>query len=91
MTYALFQSATTTANLPTVLAARSAVIMISTPLGTAIGGPLVGTLGAAQTLTACGAATLLLAAVSTVAWRHDHRDVSIARSAVVGGDDAAQA
>jgi hypothetical protein len=33
--YALFQS-TTTANLPTVLAARSAIIMIATPLCTAI-------------------------------------------------------
>ncbi len=45
LTYALFQSATTAANLPFVLAARSAVVMVSTPLGTAIGGPLVGSLG----------------------------------------------
>ena len=43
LTYALFQSSTTAANLPSVLAARSAVVMVSTPLGTAIGGPLVGT------------------------------------------------
>ena len=42
LTYALFQSATATENLPAVLAARSAVIMVSTPLGTALGGPLVG-------------------------------------------------
>jgi predicted MFS family arabinose efflux permease len=39
LTYALFQCATTTANLPTVLAARSAILMTSTPLGTAVGGP----------------------------------------------------
>ncbi len=36
-TYSLFQSATTTVNLPSVLAARSALVMVSTPLGTAIG------------------------------------------------------
>ncbi len=39
LSYALFQSATTPANLPTVLAARSAIVMAATPLGTAIGGP----------------------------------------------------
>jgi MFS family permease len=44
LTYALFQSSTTSAHLPTVLAARSAIIMISTPLG-----PLVRMLGAAPT------------------------------------------
>src|SRR5438445_13685452 len=35
LTYALFQSSTTGANLPTVLAARSAIIMVATPPGTA--------------------------------------------------------
>ena len=69
LTYALFQSSTTAANLPSVLAARSAVVMVSTPLGTAIGGPLVGSLGASETLAASGLATLLLAAVATVLWR----------------------
>ena len=41
LTYALFQSSTTSAHLPRVLAARSAIVMLSTPLGTLIGGPLV--------------------------------------------------
>jgi predicted MFS family arabinose efflux permease len=68
LTYALFQSAATTANLPTVLAARSAFTMIATPLGTAIGGPLVGVLGAAGTITLSGLATVLLAAGEAVAW-----------------------
>lgn len=68
LTYALFQSATTAANLPSLLSARSAVLMIATPLGTAIGGPLVATLGAAQTLTASGAATILLAALAAAGW-----------------------
>jgi len=72
LTYALFQSATTTANLPSVLAARGAIIIVSTPLGTAIGGPLVGSLGAAGTLTASGAATVLLAAAASVVWTREH-------------------
>jgi predicted MFS family arabinose efflux permease len=69
VTYALFQSATTTANLPSLLAARSAVIIVAAPLGTAIGGPLVATLGAGQTLAASGAATILLAVLAAAAWR----------------------
>jgi predicted MFS family arabinose efflux permease len=69
LTYALFQSTTPTTNLPEVLAARSAVVMISTPLGTAIGGPLVATLGASGTLMASGTATVLLAAAGSVFWR----------------------
>jgi MFS family permease len=72
LTYALFQSATTTANLPAVLAARSALVMISTPLGTALGGPLVGSLGAAETLAASGAATVLLAVAGTAVWSREH-------------------
>jgi predicted MFS family arabinose efflux permease len=68
LTYALFQSSTTAANLPFVLAARSAVVMVSTPLGTAIGGPLVGSLGASATLAASGIATLVLAGVASVLW-----------------------
>jgi MFS family permease len=68
-TYALFQSATTSANLPRLLAARSAALIVATPLGTAIGGPLVAALGAGRTLTASGAATVLLAAVAAATWR----------------------
>src|SRR5262249_6225335 len=40
LTYALFQSITTTANLPGVLAARSAALIVASPLGTAIRGPI---------------------------------------------------
>ena len=68
LTYALFQSSTTATNLPSVLAARSAVVMVSTPLGTAIGGPLVGSLGASATLAMSGLATILLAAAASVLW-----------------------
>jgi MFS family permease len=76
LSYALFQSSTTTANLPSVLAARSAVVIISTPLGTALGGPLVGAIGAANTLTASGVATVLLAAVAALTWPSSAVDAS---------------
>jgi hypothetical protein len=68
LTYALYQSATNTVNLPGVLAARSALIIVSTPLGTALGGPLVGAIGAANTLGASGAATVLLAVAAALLW-----------------------
>jgi MFS family permease len=73
LTYALFQSATPATNLPEVLAARSAVVMVSTPLGTALGGPLVASLGATGTLVASGAATVLLAGAASVFWREPSR------------------
>jgi MFS family permease len=68
VTYSLFQSATSTANLPSVLAARSALVMGSTPLGTAIGGFLVGGLGASETLAASGIATVALALAASLVW-----------------------
>jgi MFS family permease len=69
LTYALFQSATTTANLPALFAARGAIIIAAAPLGTAVGGPLVQALGASTTLAASGAATVLLAAITSLTWR----------------------
>jgi MFS family permease len=69
LSYSLFQSATTTANLPAVLAARSALVMVSTPLGTAIGGPLVGAFGASETLAASGLATVALAIAASIVRR----------------------
>ena len=77
LTYALFQSSTQTPNLPAVLAARSAVVMLSTPLGTALGGPLVGVLGGTGTIAASGAATLALAAAAWMFWRDPARGPSI--------------
>jgi predicted MFS family arabinose efflux permease len=68
ITFAQFQSAATPANLPAVLAARSAIVLVSTPLGTAIGGPLVAGLGAAETLVASGALTVLLAVAARLLW-----------------------
>jgi predicted MFS family arabinose efflux permease len=71
LTYSLFQSVTTPANLPSVLAARSAALIIAAPLGTAIGGPLVAGIGASWTLTVSGASTVLLAGVASAVWRRD--------------------
>jgi len=76
LTYALFQSITTTANLPSVLAARSAALTVATPLGTAIGGPIVAGLGAGWTLTASGAATVLLAAIAAPIWQREPRSAA---------------
>ena len=73
LTYALFQSITTTANLPSVLAARSAAVIVAAPLGTAIGGPIVAGIGAGWTLAASGAATVLLAILAAAVWRTDQR------------------
>ena len=68
LTYSLLQSITTTANLPRVLAARSAVLVVAAPLGTAMGGAVVAGLGARRTLGASGAATVLLAALAAAVW-----------------------
>jgi predicted MFS family arabinose efflux permease len=69
LTYSIFQSAAPTASLPSVLAARSAFTVIATPLGTALGGPLVAAVGAAATLTASGGATILLAGATALGWQ----------------------
>ena len=68
LTYAIFQSATNTANLPSLLAARCALTVVATPLGTVVGGPLVAAIGAAATLPPSGPATILLAACTSFAW-----------------------
>jgi hypothetical protein len=43
-------------------------VMVSTPLGTAIGGPLVGAFGAPETLAASGVATVALAIAASIVW-----------------------
>jgi predicted MFS family arabinose efflux permease len=70
LSYTLFQSTTTASNLPRLLAARSAIVMTAYPLGTAIGGPLVAAVGAANTLTVSGATTILLALAAAATWQH---------------------
>jgi predicted MFS family arabinose efflux permease len=85
LTYALFQSTATTADLPAVLAARSAIVMVSTPLGTAIGGPLVAGLGATTTLVTSGVATIVLAAAASVIWAPTPGHETVEPADYVGG------
>ena len=73
LTYTLLQSSTPADRLPVVLAARSAIIMVASPLGTAAGGPLVAALGAGWTLTASGAATIALAVIAGALWTRRKR------------------
>jgi len=63
----LFQRESPPALLSRALAARGALTVLATPLGTALGGPLVAYLDASNTLLASGAATILLALIATVA------------------------
>lgn len=62
-TISLFQQAADTSELTSILAARSAVTTTATPLGAALGGPLVTLWGAADTLLYSGIATIMLAAL----------------------------
>jgi MFS family permease len=68
----LFQRHSPPELLSQVLAARGALTMLATPLGTALGGPLAAWLGAQQTLLASAAATIAcgLAAAAILAARH---------------------
>jgi len=69
MSTALFQHSTTSRLLPQLLAANSSVRVLSVPLGTALGGPLVGAVGPGATLQLSAAAILALglASASTMA------------------------
>lgn len=60
----LFQRAVPAERLPLVLAARGAVLVVSTPMGTLLGAPLVQATGPSTTLVVCGTAT---AALGTIA------------------------
>jgi len=67
----LFQRSTPPALLPQVLAASSSVRVLSVPLGTALGGPLVAGFGAGDTLrfAAIGILLLGLSSAAGVAYR----------------------
>jgi len=60
----LFQRSTPRALLPQALAASSAVRVLSVPMGTALGGPLVAGLGAVGTLRLSGGAIAALGVVA---------------------------
>src|ERR1035437_3554224 len=64
LTYALFQAKPPPAQMSVVLAARNAIMMLATPLGTAVGGPLSAAIGPSRTLAASGGATVVLALIT---------------------------
>jgi hypothetical protein len=66
LSLAVFQTRVPRERLADVLAARSALVLTSSPLGTALGGPLTSAFGARTVLWGSGAATLGLAACGLV-------------------------
>ncbi|MEV6107483.1 MFS transporter [Streptomyces sp. NPDC051940] len=66
LSFTLFQNRTPEPLLTTVLAARSAMLLTSTPVGVALGGPLVAALGPRAVLAGSGAATVGVAVIVAV-------------------------
>ena len=64
---ALFQRRATRETLPSILAANKALIVGAVPLGTIVGGLLVGRLGAQHTMLAVAVSTIALGLVAAIA------------------------
>lgn len=62
----LMQATTPPQHLAAMLAARSAVLLTASPLGVALGGPLVAVLGPRTTLGGSGLVTVALAAIAGI-------------------------
>lgn len=65
LSMAVLQDASPAAALASVIAARSSLLILASPLGTALGGPIVAALGARVTLLASAVATIALGLVTT--------------------------
>jgi MFS family permease len=63
---AIIQRDTPAANLTAVAAATGVFTVLASPLGTAVGGPLVAAVGARATLTGSGVLTIVIAGVAAV-------------------------
>lgn len=68
LSFTLFQNRTPEGWLTTVLAARGAVLLTSTPVGAALGGPLVAAFGPRAVLAGSGAATVGVAVAGAGVW-----------------------
>lgn len=64
LSMAVFQDASPPAALAQVIAARSSLLILASPLGTALGGPIVAALGARGTLLVSALATIALGLVT---------------------------
>ena len=67
LSMAVFQDASPPAALAQVIAARSALLILATPLGTALGGPILAALSARGTLLASALATIALGVLTVAA------------------------
>ena len=82
LSMAVLQDASPPAALAQVIAARSSLLIIAAPVGTALGGPIVAALGARGTLLASALATVALGVVTAAFLaasrhrRHRRRPVS---------------
>ena len=65
LSMAVLQDASPPGALAQVIAARSSLLILAAPLGTAFGGPIVAALGARGTLLASAVATIVLGLVAT--------------------------
>ena len=65
LSMAVFQEAAPSGVLVPVLAARSALLTIATPLGTALGGPMIAALGARGALLVSALTTIVLGLITT--------------------------
>jgi len=65
LSMAVLQDASPPGALAQVIAARSSLLILAAPLGTALGGPIVTALGARGTLLASAVATIVLGLVAT--------------------------
>jgi MFS family permease len=65
LSMAVLQDASPPGVLAQVIAARSSLLILAAPLGTALGGPIVAALGARGTLLASAIATIVLGLVAT--------------------------
>jgi hypothetical protein len=64
LSMAVFQEATPPQVLAQVLAARSSLLILATPVGTALGGPLISAVGARGTLLLCAVATIVIGLIT---------------------------
>jgi hypothetical protein len=65
LSMAVLQDASPPGALAQVIAARSSLLILASPLGTALGGPIVAVLGARGTLLASAVATIALGVITT--------------------------
>jgi Major Facilitator Superfamily len=81
LSMAVFQDATPPAALAQVLAARSSLLIVAAPIGTALAGPLVAAVGARGTLLVSALATIALALITAAWWQAGRRGSAAGRLA----------